>query len=616
MPDRLPLRGKLTAAIVVPLVAIVPLAFVIVSTFRAVQINGAQYEEIIEAEDLVADVLPPPHYLIEAYLTARELVGADGAEQQELLDRLDRLEAEFEASSARWVVDLEDLPDIAEVMNGQAASAGRALFVAINTQLLPVIADQAASEVVIADVIQPLYVEHRAGVDQVVAAGLARQVVLEGESSDLVSNRFQLLGIAGAVILAVIAVAGVVITRSIRRPLDALRHQAHQTAAEWLPRAVEQSQSGEAVDVPPVQIPGTRDEIRSLAESFAEVQSTALRLATEQAQLRRDATNSFVQLGRRNHGLLGRSLEQLTRLEADERDPERLGALYRVDHLTTRMRRNAESLLVLAGTPPLRVWSQPVPVIDVVRSAVSEIGVFERIEIVTLEDAPIRGVAVADVSHLIAELLENGAAFSPPGAPVKVYGRSLSLGYQLAVVDEGIGMTDEQLVEAHERFRAQGTVAEALLATMGFFVVGRLAARHGLQVRLSRAPSGGVAATIVVPESVLGERITVMDGPVEVRPATAGPSSLPVDDDSSDARRRSVMARLQTLAVEEGSVPSRAEAPIPVGGGALPQRAASASNHHDDSGSPSAPPRFDPQGIGSALGSFQQGQDAAQRSDQ
>ncbi len=620
MFNRLPLRTKLIAAVAIPILAFIPLALIAVSTFRAVQINGAEYDEIIEAEDIVADVLPPPHYLIETYLTAREVVSVqDPAEKQELLVRLDQLEAEFEERHQYWLSgELSEEPVLSEALNGAAYDSGLALITAIETQLIPILdQDHATQEAVLDDVIRPAYLTHRAAVDEVVALGLERQVELEAEASDLVSSRFTLLIGAAVALVVGVGIIASVLTRSIRRPLDRLREQAERTASEWLPAAVAQVQSGVEVAIPPVELPEAQDEIYSLAKSFAGVQDTALRLATEQAAMRASVTNSFVQLGRRNHGLLGRSLEQLSKLESDERDPERLNALYKVDHLTTRMRRNAESLLVLADNPPLRTWSKPVSVLDVVRSAISEIEAFDRVSVANLEAATVRGTAVADISHLLAELLENGAAFSPPGTEVQVYGRMLSNGYQIAVVDSGIGMTDEQLAAANERVAESGSVSDASLATMGLHVVGRLAARHGILMRFTRSPREGVVATVVLPTSVLGETdlVEAPNLPRPTAPATADPGVLAEASQPDTERRVAVMSRLQAMAEPsaERAEPVAPQVPTTVGA-ALPSRAsAPAAPADDEHQAAAAAPVYDASAIGSALGSFQQGHDAARK---
>ncbi len=621
MFNRLPLRTKLIAAVAVPILAIVPLAVIAVSTFRAVQINGATYGEIIEAEDIVADVLPPPHYLIETYLTAREIVGVEDPEaKQELLVRLGQLEAEFEERHQYWVTgSLAGEPGLSEALNGAAYDSGLALIAAIETELIPILdQDQAAQEAVLDDVIRPAYLTHRAAVDEVVALALERQVELEAEASDLVSSRFTLLIGAAVALVVGVGIIAAILTRSIRRPLDRLREQAERTASEWLPAAVAQVQSGVEVTIPPVELPEARDEIHSLARSFAGVQETALRLATEQAAMRASVTNSFVQLGRRNHGLLGRSLEQLSRLESDERDPERLNALYKVDHLTTRMRRNAESLLVLADNPPLRTWSKPVSVLDVVRSAISEIEAFDRVNVANLEAATVRGTAVADISHLLAELLENGAAFSPPGTEVQVYGRMLSNGYQIAVVDSGIGMNDEQLAAANERVAESGSVSDASLATMGLHVIGRLAARHGILMRFTRSPREGVVATVVLPTSVMGET-DLVEAPSQIRTAveaTASPGELTEAGQPDTDRRVAVMTRLQAMSEPSTERHDPVAPQMPTSAGAaLPTRAmvSSAAPAVDDEQPATTAPVFDASAIGSALGSFQLGHDAARK---
>ena len=187
----------------------------------------------------------------------------------------------------------------------------------------------------------------------------------------------------------------------------------------------------------------TRDEVADVSDALNTVQDTALDLAVEQAVLRRNIADSFVNLGRRNQNLLGRQLDFITELETNETDPDTLANLFRLDHLATRMRRNAESLLVLAGIEPPRKWAAPVRLTDVIRAALGEVEDYQRVTVRGVEPATIIGSAAADLAHLLAELIENALVFSPPDQTVDIRGRNRARpphGYTLAIIDSGLGM--------------------------------------------------------------------------------------------------------------------------------------------------------------------------------
>ena len=211
----------------------------------------------------------------------------------------------------------------------------------------------------------------------------------------------------------------------------------------------------------------------------------------------------FINLGRRNQNLLNRTLNFITTLEESERNPESLDNLFRLDHLVTRMRRNAESLLVLAGTEASRTWSQPVDVGDIVRGALSEIEAYDRIDISALEPVEVRGNVAADVSHMLAELMENATTFSPPSAAVTVIGKYAHDGYLLCVTDNGIGMTQKELREANLRLDQASKFDTSPMMVLGLFVVSRLALRHGIQVQLTESPAEGVTAKVKLPLALL-----------------------------------------------------------------------------------------------------------------
>ena len=304
---------------------------------------------------------------------------------------------------------------------------------------------------------------------------------------------------AGTIYLAVIA------SRSIARPLAVLAAEAHRMAGERLPEAVRRATAGDDAE-PPRGVPvpaGSSDEVRQVADAFDRVQETAYALATEQATLRRSTTESLANLGRRNQNLLRRQLGFITRLEREESDPAGLANLFELDHLATRMRRNAESLLVLVGAASLRQWSEPLPIADVIRAAVSEVEEYRRVTLRRVDDAMVAGAVVSGVAHMLAELVENGLTFSPPDADVEIQGRRIGDSYLIAVTDQGIGMSPDDLALANRRLRGEGDFLGAPARFLGHYVVGRLATDLGIDVQLTPSPVTGVTARITLAADVL-----------------------------------------------------------------------------------------------------------------
>ena len=238
-------------------------------------------------------------------------------------------------------------------------------------------------------------------------------------------------------------------------------------------------------------------------------------------------------LARRGQGLLDRQLQLIDELEREERDPDRLEGFFRLDHLATRLRRNAETLLALAGTEPARRWERPVPVAGLLRAAIAEVEEYPRVELLEFDQAEVAGAAGFDLVHLLAELVDNAVAFSPPTASVTVAGGADRDGYLVEVTDHGLGMPEEELAWANRRLedRSAGPVGPD---RVGLVVVARLAGRHGIGVRLGRSPAGGVAATVRLPARLLTGKPTTRpkDGPAgpgeAARGAPAGPEGGPV----------------------------------------------------------------------------------------
>ncbi|MEU2620137.1 nitrate- and nitrite sensing domain-containing protein [Streptomyces sp. NPDC007157] len=330
------------------------------------------------------------------------------------------------------------------------------------------------------------------------------------EASDIADNAKTDAFITGAAVvvalLAAFILAGMV-ARQMSRSMRQLRNAAFGIAEQRLPMLVDQLSRTDPgrVDtrVAPIPITST-DEIGEVARAFDQVHREAVRLAAEQALLRGNINAIFTNLSRRNQSLIEGQLTLITDLENNEADPDQLENLFRLDHLATRMRRNGENLLVLAGEEPGRRWDQPVPLVDVLRAASSEVEQYERIELSGVPEAEIHGRAVTDLVHLLAELLENATTFSSPQTKVRVTATRLPDGrIMIEIHDKGIGLTAEDFADINHKLANPPTVDAAISQRMGLFVVGRLSDRHGIRVQLR--PSGeqaGTTSLVMLPDAI------------------------------------------------------------------------------------------------------------------
>ncbi|MEU0534197.1 sensor histidine kinase [Amycolatopsis tolypomycina] len=326
---------------------------------------------------------------------------------------------------------------------------------------------------------------------------------------------------SGAGLLAVLLFAAMVlavavvflITRQLLRSLKVLRRSALDVAETALPEAVRNIQEGRAqgTDVRPVGV-HTDDEVGEVARAFDKVHHQALRLATEQAAMRTGYGSVFVNLSRRSQSLVQRQLQLIEQLERDEEDADQLATLFQLDHLATRMRRNNENLMVLSGAEPGRRSGKPVGTTDMLRAAVSEIEQYQRVQVQPPPPARIVGYAASDLMRLVAELLDNAAAFSAPETTVTVASRLGEDGsLHIDILDKGIGMNECEVIEANTRLTEAGSVDLVTSRRMGLFVVGRLASRHRIGVSLHGGKDiVGVRATVVVPAELV---MPVTDGP-------------------------------------------------------------------------------------------------------
>ncbi|MFD8148168.1 nitrate- and nitrite sensing domain-containing protein [Streptomyces sp. NPDC059708] len=314
-------------------------------------------------------------------------------------------------------------------------------------------------------------------------------------------------GVLGFIALAVSLVLSVRIGRDLIRDLSQLRKDAHEASGVRLPSVMRRLAAGETVDVETEapRLEFEKDEVGQVGLALNSLQRAAVEAAVKQAELRRGVSEVFVNLARRNQVLLHRQLTLLDTMERRTEDAEELADLFRLDHMTTRMRRHAEGLVILSGAAPSRQWRKPVQLMDVVRAAVAEVEDYERIEVRRLPRIGIEGPAVADVTHLVAELLENATVFSPPHTAVQVHGERVANGFTLEIHDRGLGMNPEALLDANLRLAETPEFELSDTDRLGLFVVSRLARRHGIKVALQHSPYGGTTAVVFLPAELLTE---------------------------------------------------------------------------------------------------------------
>ncbi|WP_336208250.1 sensor histidine kinase [Nonomuraea sp. LPB2021202275-12-8] len=387
---------------------------------------------------------------------------------------------------------------------------------------------------------------------------LSSSVILRARALEDGANSSALFsGVLILILLVVVLAIIALIARSLIRPLRKLRREALEVAGQRLPQTVRQlreSADGVAGPVVPIGVT-THDEIGEVARAFDEVHREAVRLAGEESRLRSNVNAMFVNLSRRSQTLVERQITLIDGLEQGEQDEQRLGNLFKLDHLATRMRRNSENLLVLAGQDPPRRWSQPVKLVDVARASLSEVENYERVVLQVPDGVSIAGQAVNDIIHLLAEVVENALSFSPRETRVTLSGSRIDGGgVMLSITDSGIGMTLEELTQANERLTDSPSVDVSVSRRMGLFVVARLAHRHGIRVQLRPHGSGGLTAMVLIPESLLAHS-----------PALAGASSGPREEPYVGPQSAPPMLEWQTGAYQMGpghpSYPSNPEGP-------------------------------------------------------
>ncbi|WP_330270677.1 nitrate- and nitrite sensing domain-containing protein [Lentzea sp. NBC_00516] len=324
---------------------------------------------------------------------------------------------------------------------------------------------------------------------------------LRDESSDAA-------GTASAILFASLILAGTigfVVGRYLLRSLNALRRSALDVAWEKLPEMVATGRGSTEIERVPVD---TTEEFGQVARAFDEVHQQAVKSVIEQAGMRANMRNIFVNLSRRSQSLVERQLKLMEELEKYEEDPDQLANLFKLDHLATRMRRNNENLMVLSGGDVARRFHKPIPLTDVLRAAAAEIEQYQRVMVHTAPNAEVVGYVASDLVRLLAELLDNATAFSPPHTQVSI-SASIEAGdiVQIDVVDQGIGIDPEALDGVNQRLEAAGEGVDVqVFREMGLFVVGRLAARHQIVVRLDAKQGQGTRAIVLVPAELAPRR--------------------------------------------------------------------------------------------------------------
>ncbi|MCY9784699.1 sensor histidine kinase [Nocardiopsis sp. EMB25] len=290
--------------------------------------------------------------------------------------------------------------------------------------------------------------------------------------------------------------------------LAKLRSDTLGTARSDLPRIVRRLEAGDTVDLDTEmkQLDHGDDEVGQVADAFNIAQRTAVSAAVKQADLRAGVNRVFLGIAHRNQSLVQRQIQLLDRVEREEEDPDLLESLFQLDHLATRGRRHAENLIILGGAQPGRRWRHPIPLMDILRGAISETEEYARVRVTSVPELSLAGAAVADVIHLLAELVENATAYSPPHTEVTIATETVPKGVAVEVEDRGLGMTEDAL------FRANTTLSEApefdvmgpgTDARLGLFVVARLAHKHGVGVQLRSSPYGGTRAVVLIPSALI-----------------------------------------------------------------------------------------------------------------
>ncbi|GAA2819094.1 ATP-binding protein [Kitasatospora sp. CM 4170] len=390
-------------------------------------------------------------------------------------------------------------------------------------------------------------------------------------------HRTSLLTVSALVVIVLLwsLIRGIGVARALSARLAGLRADTLTLAQHEIPDVVGRLRAGESVPPPPAWAPSRRaaDELQQTADGLAAVRQAALAAIVHQAQGREGTKKVFLNIARRTQILIHRQISMLDALEREHEEPDLLRELFAVDHLATRMRRNAENLVILGGALPARRWRNAVPVVNVLRSAVSETENYSRVVVQGVPRTSLSGQAVADVIHLIAELIENGTTFSPPYTQVQVSAQEVPKGLAVEVEDRGLGMGEEDYERLNDYLANPPELDVSALGDdlrLGLFVVARLAARHDIQVTLRPSPYGGTRAVVLVPSVLLeqaqpaasvpglpaGARVTRTPVPELGQPADGGPTDGTDGGDELSGALAGVLGGLL------GGGPTAAEGPL------------------------------------------------------
>jgi signal transduction histidine kinase len=337
--------------------------------------------------------------------------------------------------------------------------------------------------------------------------------------------RLLLTGGLGLVAIVASLVVAFRIGRRLTREFRGLSKAVNHFGDERLPQIAEHARRGEDVDpdegVPEFDFGVT--EAEELQRAFGTSRRAVVKATVNEARAHRAISEVFVNLARRNQVLLQRQLKLLDAMERRSEDPAELADLFTLDHLSTRMRRHAEGLVILSGKPAGRTWRRPVPLVDVLRGAAAEVEDYPRVRVLPTERAALSGTAVADTIHLLAELIENAALYSPPNMPVQVSGHLVPNGFAVEVEDRGLGLGAETLAQLNERLAAPPEFDVSQTARLGLLVVGRLAQRHGISVMLRASPYGGTMAIVLIPSALIEGIAEDGDTPAAPEPVQNAP---------------------------------------------------------------------------------------------
>jgi signal transduction histidine kinase len=463
------------------------------------------------AGDLLLDIIGQTSLNLDDRIKARELTAAESLAQAALVSfRQEQLVRSFisqgnesarssveqalnvrEASFQGWVDRAADASaiaaaELADLAAMEAAVTGRENTGEVDINGFPT--DRNELMIVVAERL---------------AVGVADLAVADADEA---RSRALYIGGGVAAILLIAALATARIGRSLVNRVRLVTDVARKVADVELPNLVAALRNpGETLPTPEPMliVEGGSDEVSELARSFSALHRTLVDVARQQMDiLRKGVSEIFVTLARRNSSLVDRQLALIDQLESKEEDPEILGGYYKLDHLGTRMRRNAESLLVLAGTETPRMWEKPLEIGDAVRAALGEVDEYQRIDILALEPVRVSGQVVADIAHLLSELLDNATQFSPPSDRVRVAGLFDQDGYLITVSDHGMGMSEARQSDLNRLLASPPVLGLALEPTLGLYVVARLAARHGISVKLVPGVPG-TTVRITVPRHLL-----------------------------------------------------------------------------------------------------------------